>query len=133
MYGLDAISANNGWAMAFAGIVIVLSGLTVLSTIISQLHKIVGWLEREKDDAPVKEKSDTQRALALPEHLPGDPEALAGIYKAMASSLDDTFELTALYAISVENDLPHPHISLRQLREAGLLVCIGDGCFTWKS
>jgi hypothetical protein len=119
--------------MAFAGIIIVMCGLTVLSTIIAQLHKVVGWMERKKEAEQGTHPSDTQRALAMPDHLPEDPEKVAGIYKALTSSLDDTFELSALYAISVENDLPHPHISLRQLREAGILVCVGDGCFTWKS
>ena len=135
MYGLEAISANNGWAMAFAGIVIVMTGLTVLSTIISQLHRIVGWLERKKGEGapPEKELSDTQRALAMPDRLTNDPEEIASIYKALSSSLEETFRLAELYAISVENDLPHPHISLRQLREDGILVCVGDGCFTWKS
>ncbi|MBW1726140.1 MAG: OadG family protein [Deltaproteobacteria bacterium] len=39
MYGLQAIAAYNGWAMALAGALIVFSGLVILSFVISQLHK----------------------------------------------------------------------------------------------
>jgi len=46
LYGLEAISAQNGWAMAVAGALIVISGLTVLSLVISQLHKIAAFLEK---------------------------------------------------------------------------------------
>ena len=49
MYGLDAISATNGWSMAIAGALIVMSGLSVLSFVISQLHKIAALLEKGFD------------------------------------------------------------------------------------
>jgi len=41
LYGLQAIAAHNGWAMALAGALIVFSGLVILSFVISQLHKIL--------------------------------------------------------------------------------------------
>jgi len=28
-------------------------------------------------------------------------------------------------------DLPHPHLSIKYLQEAGVLVPQGDGTFTW--
>ncbi|MEJ2270181.1 MAG: hypothetical protein P8Y04_10475, partial [Desulfobulbaceae bacterium] len=46
MIGLQAISANNGWSMAFVGALIVMCGLASLSFIISQLHKIIGLFEK---------------------------------------------------------------------------------------
>jgi hypothetical protein len=42
LYGLEAITTHNGWAMSLAGALIVFAGLVVLSTVISQLHKILG-------------------------------------------------------------------------------------------
>ena len=135
MTGLQAINAANGWAMALAGITIVISGLAVLATIISQLHKIVGWLEKPEktgsDDAP--DASDTQRALAIPERMPEDIEAVAGIYMALAANLEPPFELSRLHAIAAKHHLPHVHLSLRALRHAGHLVPDGNGRFTWKS
>ena len=49
MIGLQAISAHNGWAMAITGSIIVMSGLSVLAFIISQLHKIIGIFEKKKE------------------------------------------------------------------------------------
>ena len=135
MTGLEAINAANGWAMAFAGITIVLTGLTVLSTIISQLHKLVGWMEKSKEAPPKAEEtaSDTERALALPAYLPDDVEALSGIYKSLSDGLGPSFELVHLYAVGGENNLPHVHLSLRTLRAAGHLIPEWEGRVTWKS
>jgi len=132
--GLQAINAVNGWAMAFVGFIIVLSGLAVLATIISQLHKIINWLERpEKTGSTATEAaSDTQRALAIPERMPDDIDAVACLYKALAEGIDPPFELARLYALGAEHRLPHVHLSLRTLRHAGHLVPDGDGHFTWK-
>jgi hypothetical protein len=41
LYGIEAIEAANGWAMAIAGALIVMAGLAILSLVISQLHKLV--------------------------------------------------------------------------------------------
>ncbi len=134
MTGLEAINAANGWAMSLAGITIVLSGLAVLSTIISQLHKIVGWMEKS-EDAPAEEKkavSDIQRALALPEHMPDDIGAVADIYKSLTDGLAPPFELSRLFAVVAEHNLPHVHLSVRALRDAGHLVSDGEGRFSWK-
>jgi hypothetical protein len=30
-------------------------------------------------------------------------------------------------------DLPHPHLSIQRLQEAGILVAQGDGTFTWNN
>ena len=48
MYGIQAINANNGWAMALAGAIIVMSGLSLLSFIISKLHKVLDVIENRK-------------------------------------------------------------------------------------
>lgn len=120
--------------MALAGITIVICGLAVLATIISQLHKILGWLERPPKSQPagVEDASDTQRALVIPDLMPDDIDAVAGIYRALADRLETPFELTRLHAIGAEHNLPHVHISIRALRDAGHLISDGEGCFTWK-
>ena len=46
MYGIDNITANNGWAMAAVGATIVFLGLVVLSFVISQIHKILELWEK---------------------------------------------------------------------------------------
>ena len=53
MYGIQAITAHNGWAMALAGALIVFSGLIVLSFAISHLHKLLKIFEKQKVSAVV--------------------------------------------------------------------------------
>jgi hypothetical protein len=48
MYGLAAIQQANGWAMAGAGACIVLTGLTVLSFLISMIPRLTGLFEEKK-------------------------------------------------------------------------------------
>lgn len=49
MYGLEAINANNGWAISVVGVTIVFSGLVMLSLVISQLHKVLAiWEDPSK-------------------------------------------------------------------------------------
>ena len=133
MYGIEAISAYNGWAMAVAGALIVISGLGVLSFIISQLHKVVSLLDKsppeKTEDVPL---GDTQRALAIPEHMPDDINQVAVFYRALTDQMDPPFDVQQLYALGVENNFPHPHLSLRALRQAGLMIPAGEGRFTWR-
>ena len=42
------------------------------------------------------------------------------------------FELKELYQRAVLFDLPHPHITLKCMREAGILSPQGDGMFRWN-
>ena len=60
MLGIAAITANNGWAMAFTGACIVMVGLAVLAFVISQLHKIIGLVEKGKSKVPVSESTVKQ-------------------------------------------------------------------------
>jgi hypothetical protein len=134
MYGIEAINAANGWSMALAGAMIVLTGLSVLSFIISRLHKIIGWAEGLKGETPSTEKgTDIERALAIPQQMPTDLNEIAGIYQSLSVSLGSAFELTALYRICAEHRLPHPHLTIRSLREAGVLILVEDGVFSWSA
>jgi len=137
LYGFKAIAAANGWAMALAGALIVLSGLAVLSFIISQLKNVVEFMElrtaRRKgkaqgdiDDQPLP----SEEAVDQTSHL--DPQVAAAVYRPLTETLDQPFRLRDLYDISRQNDLPHPHLTIRSLCAAGLLVPQGDGLFTWN-
>ncbi len=62
-----------------------------------------------------------------------DPEAAANLYKALSADLGDPFDLAQLYRLAQKDKLPHPHLTLRTLRESGVLVASGDGKFSWKA
>ena len=139
MFGFVNITSNNGWAMAAVGATIVFSGLVVLSFVISQIHKLLKlWDDREKlierfkktaPAAAVVEKVDT--SVYEERHLPSADE-LAGIYQPLIEELGEPFKLSQLFEIANKNDLPHPHLSIQRLQDAGLLVAGGDGTFTWN-
>ena len=138
MYGFENITANNGWAMAVVGASIVFLGLVVLSFVISQVHKILKFwekrdefLDQDKKQAQIEEpKTIIKTPVPKQRHLPTVPE-LASIYRPLVEQLNEPFDLLQLFEISNKMDLPHPHLSIKYLREAGILVPQGDGMFTW--
>ena len=137
MFGFENISANNGWAMAAVGASIVFLGLVVLSFVISQVHKILELWERrdempkaDEKQAPVEEPKTKKAPVSIQHHLPTVKE-LTSIYRPLVEQLKQPFELLQLFEISNKMDLPHPHLSIKYLQEAGVLVPLGDGTFTW--
>ncbi|MBT8363491.1 MAG: OadG family protein [Deltaproteobacteria bacterium] len=138
MYGFDNIAANNGWAMAVIGASIVFAGLVVLSFVISQIHKILElWekrdvlKERRKEESPADKTQKIQGPVYKAPHLPAVND-LISIYRPLVEQLKEPFELSQLFVISNKMDLAHPHLSIKQLWEADVLIAQGDGTFTWN-
>ena len=139
MYGLHAIAVYNGWSMAFAGALIVFSGLVVLSFVISQLHKILiffekkpVYIDRDSETFDIEPRED-KPWLSLPKEFPTDIKEVARLYKPLIEEIGQTFYLSQLYEMSKINDFPHPHITLTAFRESGILIPDGDGVFTWNT
>ncbi len=130
IFDLSRIAANNGWAMAFTGAILVLSGLSILALIISQLHKIIGFFEKQTKGLPVEE---TKPAPVGHADLLNDLEATVTLYQSLTAGLGERFDLAQLYRLAHKDQLPHPHLSLRTLRENGFLIASGDGTFSWKN
>ena len=137
MFGFENITANNGWAMAVVGATIVFIGLVVLSFVISQVHKILKlwenrdeFLSRSEKQAQIEEPKTIKAPVDVQRHLPSTKE-LASIYRPLVGQLKQPFELLQLFEISNKMDLPHPHLSIKYLQQAGILVPQGDGMFTW--
>lgn len=127
MFSFELISANNGWAMALAGALIVMTGLSILAFIISQLHRLVDVFEK-KEVASVEATPEK-----IPEKFPDSLDKVAALYEPLVKQLPESFGLEALFALTQKNNFPHPHLTIRSLREAGLLVAQGEGQFSWKS
>jgi hypothetical protein len=126
MIGLEAISAHNGWAMAITGAIIVMCGLSVLSFVISQLHKVIALFEKWKAPAPPLKKSPADIDIL------NDLGTAAGLYKTMTDDLGEEFHLSQLYRIFEREKQPHPHLTIQALRAAGYLVSAGEGIFRWQ-
>jgi hypothetical protein len=124
--------------MAFAGALIVFSGLVVLSFVISQLHKILIFFEKkpvhiDRDSETFDiEPQDDKPWLSLPKEFPTDIKEVARLYKPLIEEIGQTFYLSQLYEMSKKNDFPHPHITFTAFRESGILIPDGDGVFTWN-
>ena len=134
MIGIDNITNNNGWAMAAVGASIVFLGLVVLSFVISQIHKVLAlWDKRQTLQAahPADETPTVQGPVYKAPHLPTVSD-LVSIYRPLAGQLKEPFQLSQLFEISNKMNLAHPHLSIRQLWEAGVLIAQGDGSFTWN-
>ncbi|MFY9942508.1 MAG: OadG family protein [Desulfobacterales bacterium] len=138
MFGLKAISANNGWAMAVVGAAIVFSGLAILALVISQIHKLLTFWDtkdkyfnngsRKKAPPPeITEKKSPLGPILCPANLP----SLAILYRPLVESLETPFQLMDLYALAQDRDFPHPHLTLSCFRQANFLMPQGDGYFTW--
>ena len=137
MFGIDNITNNNGWAMAVDGASTVFLGLVVLSFVISQIHTILEFWENRgktrngnrnqarKEDAQ-KDKAPAHQDLRLP-----TAAELCSIYRPLVDQLKEPFQLVQLYEKTKAMDLPHPHLSIKCLQEADILVAQGDGTFIW--
>ena len=138
MYGLEAINAANGWAMAYTGAIIVFSGLVVLSFVVSQLNRILGfWESFIKNFKPTQQSKQTDEikdedTFVVPHCVPSDINKAAQYYSPVIKELEQPFELTSLYAISQQKGFPHPHITISCFRQANILVPEGDGLFRWN-
>ena len=138
MYGFENITANNGWAIAVVGASIVFAGLVLLSFVISQIHKILelwekrdAWLARPKEKTPPAEAQKDQGPVYKKQHLPAVND-LISIYRPLVKQLKEPFELPQLFDIANKMDLAHPHLSIKQLWDADVLMAQGDGAFIWN-
>lgn len=135
MYGIDAISAANGWAMAIAGAIIVMIGLSVLAFVISQLNRVADLLETGFKKRPnIALPTTKEKGKPTPLNPPSFNIAEAKAALApLAASLGENFELRRLYESAAVNDLPHVHLSIRSLRESDIIVPATDGLYRWQN
>ena len=138
MYGIEAISANNGWAMALAGGIIVMLGLAVLAFVISQIHKIlILWENRAQcfKRSPIPPQStatEKEQDSSIRAHFSADIHETTRLYEPLIEQLNDPFQLVDLYRLSRDKGFPHPHLTITKFQQANILVSRGDGFFSWN-
>jgi hypothetical protein len=125
LYGLEAISTHNGWAMAFAGIIIVFTGLVVLSSTIAQLHKIL----RLFNGRPA---NDTEGVSAPDPTMHHNLAVSARQFRLISDRIGESFPLPQLIELAELSGMFRPHSTMNDLLRAGLIVPDGKGCFFWK-
>jgi hypothetical protein len=138
LFNLEAISANNGWAISVIGITIVFSGLTLLSLIISQLHRALDLWDKKGDwlkAARVKDKTASEQ--------PGPEESEKKIsrdlpvefrqYRLLVEWLGEPFALPELVEVAEKRGLKRVHSTVNDLLLSGYIVADGKGYYNWKS
>jgi len=132
MYGLAAIQQADGFAMAGAGACIVLSGLAVLSFLISMLPRIAALLEFKPPAPQEVLPPASPPETVVPDKLPNDINAAAAVYITFCAVLGAEFSLVDLHQHAKSVGLPHPHLSVNRFRDSGLLVQTGEDRFSWQ-
>jgi uncharacterized membrane protein YcjF (UPF0283 family) len=133
MYGLAAIEQANGWAMAGAGACIVLTGLSVLSFLISMIPRLTSLFEEKKQSQEiVKETAAKPAEKKTIERFPDDVKEASEIFIEETKDLGEEFTLIDLHKKSKEIGVVDPHLTIRRFRDAGILVSTGEERFSWQ-
>ncbi len=132
MYGFEAISHHNGWVAAATGACIVFSGLATLAFLISQLHKLTDLLDRPPK-VTVTVAPPEKPVVPPPPEDPLDLERTVERYLPLIEELDAEFVLAELYVLDKKYHLPHVHLSIRTMVEAGRLEPLGEGVFRFSA
>ena len=119
--------------MALAGSIIVMSGLSLLSFIISKLHNVLELLEnRKKPDSIEAPSTPEPKPVATVDHDLSNLENSFSCYCDATAGLGNAFTLQDLFTVFQERDFPHPHLTIRTLKEQGFLVPADEGMFSWN-
>ncbi len=136
MYGLEAISTYNGWAMAVAGVVIVFSALVVLSATIAQFHKVLNFLDDRA--AFFQSANNLQKTSGAEDFAASDPLRMQNLavsarqFRLVSDRIGEPFPLPKLLGLAELSGLPRPHSTINDLLKAGWIVPDGKGYFFWK-
>jgi hypothetical protein len=134
LYGLENISAHNGWAISFVGITIVFTGLTLLSLSIAQLHKILNlWENKDKyiNNRNHKTSTSTPAQTAPKPRIPSEDLETIRQYKMIVDRLEQPFSLPKLLDTAMKIGLDRPHSTINKLLEKKIIISDGTGYFIW--
>ncbi len=121
MYGLDAISANNGWAISVVGVSIVFTGLVLLSLSISRIHKLLDLWDN-RSNIQLFKKNPPPSTEPLPPPFTEREKALARQFHLLIQTMDDHFSLQRLLRLAEISGLERPHSSLNRLIKTRIIM-----------
>lgn len=133
MYGFQAISASNGWAISVVGVTIVFTGLVLLAISIGQLHKILAiWDNRGNLRKMFSTEKETDAARPEPIVLTPDQKESARQFQLLVRTLDDSFALPKLLKLAEVSGLKHPHSALGILVKSNIIMPDRKGFYLWN-
>lgn len=132
MYGIEAINANNGWAISVVGISIVFTGLVLLSLVISQLHKAVDLFGHpEKIKAWFTRPESKTPAFSPVLVMTGEQKGIAKQFALLVRTMDDHFSLSRLLRLAQVSGIKDPHANLNVMLKSQIVLPDGKGYYTW--
>jgi len=147
MYGLKAITAAQGWTIAFLGIAVVFSTLAFLAFIMAHLTWLFDMVERiprffsSKRDKVLTPKSMPPRTQPHESEkkvqvmLTEDEKEAYRFFELLTGKLGEPFSLQEVLERAEELGLRRPHYGLYQLLKKGLIKeCEGEclGFYCWS-
>ena len=139
MGGLAAITAANGWLIAFLGISVVFVGLASLSLILSGFSRVIAWHHTQSPQPVVPRLKGLFRRRGKMAFLSpgetlneGEIEEVEATLQALAASLDTPFKLPELLELAEGYGLPRPYSHINHLILIGRVVGGADGLFRWE-
>lgn len=150
MYGLEAISAANGWTIAISGISIVFTGLFVLAVVMANMERILAYWDRRGELlGTLKGKPQGQQA-EIRETSQESPEApardrislrlsreqieVADHFRMITKRLGEPFALPQLLEKAIKHGISNPHRHLDTFLRLKLIVEDKDdrrGFYMW--
>lgn len=136
MFGLEAIAANNGWAISGLGISIVFTGLVFLSFAVAQLKNILEFWEKRGE---FRQKFYELFQTKTDEKLTPDIKTSTNLEEAefqmrlLTERLGEPFSLPKLVELSKHRGLSHPYSTINDLFQAKLIIPDGKGFFIWTT
>ena len=134
MYGLAAIEASNGWAIAVVGLTIVFTSLITLSLLISQLHKAVDLFEHPEKIVAFfkgKEKAGPDKPQVPTRVFTEEQKQAAEQIALLVRTMEDHFSLPRLLRLAEVSGIKHPYENLDLLLHSGIVYPDKEGLFCW--
>jgi len=133
MYGLEAISYHNGWAISIVGILIVFTGLVTLSMVIRIFPKIIAIIEENGKTKPHQKqiKSDNQEQKKVVPVIDDQNKEAVRQYQYLISWMGEPFSLPRLIELAEKRGLVRPYSTVSQLIQSSVIQPDGKGFFLW--
>jgi len=152
MYGLEAISAANGWTIAISGVSIVFIGLLVLAAVMANMERILASWDRRGELLKAFKQKPQEKQAQVREAPQGRPESqtpdkislrlsqeqieVADHFRLITKRLGKPFPLPQLLEKATEHGISNPHRHLDTFLKLNLIVEDKDdrrGFYTWAS
>jgi len=132
MYGFEAISEHNGWAISIVGVLIVFTGLVTLSLLIRVFPKIIEIIEGT--GKPKSQSKKSEKGSLRPEYSMDDKiKEKIKQYQYLISWMGEPFALPRLIDLAQKRGLDRPHATISQFIHASVIQPDGKGFYLWHA